>query len=516
MEKVEDEVSTTKFEELLYSGQFILGPFFIEQFTSWKRISINSSIHLTVHPHLNSFQSVYQDKSLTLLGFILDPDNPQASDSEIINILIHQLANCDDFLKETYKFGGRWILIVNDGKEIRLFNDATGLRQNFYTDTRYTKDIWCASQPGIIAETLKLEMDPKAIEFINSCEFSNKKEPNWPFESSPYREIKHMLPNHWVNLETGICERYWPDKALPELSLKEAVKKISADLQGLMKAASNRFDLVLAITSGWDSRVVLASSKDIINKIYSFETVQQNGMPDSHPDLTIPSALLSKFGLKHDIIKSSCNLNGDFIKIFKKSVTLAHDVWAPDAQAILDYYSRNKVAVVGSVSEHGRCHYFNSLRKHREKKLTSHELAMLYYGGKNQYVIDFNQKWLLGLKEIYNFDIPELFLWEQGHGNWLAVCQLEFGMVWKEIFTPFNCRRLIINMLSVDERYRRPPKHKLHKQLILNLWPEVLLEPINPHYKKSLMKKYKILIRSYIGDILPDFLKNIIKKHLGN
>ena len=239
MEKLEEKVSTTSFDQLLYSGQFILGPFFIEQFTSWKRISITSSIHLTVHPHLNTFQSVYEDKSLTLLGFILDPDNPQASDSEIINLLIHQLANCDDFLEHTYKFGGRWILIVNDGKEIRLFNDASGLRQNFYTDTRYIKDVWCASQPGIIVETLNLEMDPKAVEFINSCEFANKKEPTWPFESSPYKEIKHMLPNHWVNLETGICRRYWPDKALVELPLEEAVTRISADLRGLMKGESD-------------------------------------------------------------------------------------------------------------------------------------------------------------------------------------------------------------------------------------------------------------------------------------
>jgi hypothetical protein len=103
MEKVEDVVSAFNFEELLYSGQFILGPFFIEQFTSWKRISINSFIHLTVHPYLNIFQSVYEDKALTLLGFILDPDNPKAGDSEILNELIHQLANCDGFLEQTYK-----------------------------------------------------------------------------------------------------------------------------------------------------------------------------------------------------------------------------------------------------------------------------------------------------------------------------------------------------------------------------------------------------------------------------
>ncbi len=178
MEKLEEKVSITNFVELLYSGQFILGPCFIEQFTSWKKISINPSIHLTVHPHLSISHSGYQDKSLTLLGFILDPDNPEASDADIVTMLTHQLGDCDGFFEQTYKFGGRWILIVNDGREIRLFNDASGLRQNFYTDTRYISDRWCASQPGILAEILNLEMDPRAVEFINSPEFQNKKEPN--------------------------------------------------------------------------------------------------------------------------------------------------------------------------------------------------------------------------------------------------------------------------------------------------------------------------------------------------
>ena len=67
-------------------------------------------------------------------------------------------------------------------------------------------------------------------------------------------------------------------------------------------------------------------------------------------------------------------------------------------------------------------------------------------------------------------------------------------------------------MLSVDEEHRKPPEHKLHMELILNLWPELLCEPINPRKKKSLIKKYKGLTRSYISNISPNFLKNIIKK----
>lgn len=156
-------------ERLLYRSQFILGPYFIEKFISWKRIKIGNAIHLTVHPELNTCQINNNGKSITLLGYILDPNNPGDSDSDIVNKLSHKIfnngANC---FEQTYDFGGRWILIVDDGKETRLFTDPAGARQVMYTDKNYTKDLWCASQSGTIAEILNLGMDNEAVNFIHS------------------------------------------------------------------------------------------------------------------------------------------------------------------------------------------------------------------------------------------------------------------------------------------------------------------------------------------------------------
>jgi len=496
------------FDKLLYHNQFILGPFFIDTLSSWKKIKINSSVRLTVHPDLNTYQAKHQGKAITFLGFILDPDNLQASDSDIINSLIHKLSNCDNFFEHTYKFGGRWILIVNDGKEIRVFNDAAGLRQVFYTETRYIKDLWCASQPGIIAELLNLQMDKDAVDFINSYEFRTNKEFRWPGYSSPYKEIKHLLPNHYLNLETGCRKRYWPNKPLDELSFNEALEKIPITLQALMKSASNRFDLALSLTAGLDSRLVLAASKEIRDKI-SYMTVRQIDKPENYIDITIPSMLLSKLGLKHDIVKSTFIINDEFIKIFKKNVPLAHYIYAPDAQAILDYYFQRKVAVTGSVSEIARCSFRSQLKKSEKEKVTAYDLSRLQRMGKNQFAINCFENWLSGLGEIHNLHILDMFEWEQGHGNWLAMCQLEFDLAWKDTFTPFNCRNLLITMLSVKEKYRKPPKYELFERLILDLWPEILSVPINPHKKKN--NGLYSIIKSYIPDPLKRSLKTMFK-----
>jgi hypothetical protein len=492
VEKIKDSPPTLSSRQLLYRSQFILGPSFVDEFKSWKRIKINDSLHLTVHPALNTSQITHQDnKSIALLGFVVDPDNPHATNSDIINRLIQSFSVCDDLFEHTDKFGGRWILIVNDGQEIRSFNDVTGLRQIFYTDVHQTKDVWCGSQPDLIAKILNLQMDEEAVDFINWFQLKNE-EYWWPGDSSPYKEIKHLLPNHYLNLETGQCYRYWPNKGLDELSLDEAIEKIPRILSGLMQSASNRFDLVLALSSGLDSRLVLASCKEIRHKI-SFYSGTRPEVPKNHPDIEVPSRLLSKLDLKHDIIDHDVKLRNEFIEIFKSNVPFAHEIRRASAmQANLDYYNQSKVGVTGNVSEVGRCFYRLPAS---DEQVTAPKLSSLTQMGDHPFAIRFFEEWLLGLGEIYNLNVLDLFYWEQRIGNWFAMNCLEFDIAWQDIFTPYNNRSLLIDLLSVDEKYRRPPKYKLYQKLIFSLWPEVLCEPINPHKRRGLKYLKKCSMR---------------------
>jgi hypothetical protein len=128
--------------------------------------------------------------------------------------------------------------------------------------------------------------------------------------------------------------------------------------------------------------------------------------------------------------------------------------------------------------------------------------------GANEFAIKSFESWLSGLGEIYNYHVLDMFEWEQGHGNWLAMCQLEFDIAWKDLFTPFNCRRLLINFLSVNEKYRSYPKFELYRNLIMKLWPELLNVPINPHYKTRLR------IVPLLKGLIPHPIKRNIKKIL--
>ena len=466
-------------DKLLFRRQFILGPYFIERFKSWKKIKINNSIFLTVHPDLQLCQTIHKSKSLTLLGYILDPYDPKSKDIDIINRLIRQIETSDDIFQYTENFGGRWILILDDGKEMRLFNDATGLRQVFYT-TKSSQVMWCASQPGIIAEELNLEFDKNAVNtFINSSEYKHNIEYWWPGDSSPFREIKHLLPNHYLDFKKGISRRYWPNKKLSYISLEEGVKKSAEILKGLIKSAFNRFDLALAITAGWDTRVLLAACKEVSESIFYYTLIYYDLTEGSH-DVKIPSALLSQLGLKHNIIKCPFRMDNEFEEIYKRNVTTAHDAWGNIAQGLYEHYPQNRVCIKGAISSEIVKHYY--LPVANTKNVNAAILAQMVDLKGNPFVIKHFNKWLSEAREIadrYNINIVDLFAWELWTGNWQAMSQLEWDIV-QEVFTPYNCRNLLITLLSVKKKYRRPPDYKLYRKLIVNLWAQTLKRPINP------------------------------------
>ena len=51
-------------------------------------------------------------------------------------------------------------------------------------------------------------------------------------------------------------------------------------------------------------------------------------------------------------------------------------------------------------------------------------------------------------------------------GSWLAMVQMEYDYVWPKVFTPFNCRDLLVCLLSIDESFRSKPDYKAFRMLL--------------------------------------------------
>jgi len=71
-------------DRLIYRRQFVLGPRPVNFLPSHNVAEIGKYFYLTTHFDLNTIHIVEGNRSLSLLGFILDPHHPDADDSAIL------------------------------------------------------------------------------------------------------------------------------------------------------------------------------------------------------------------------------------------------------------------------------------------------------------------------------------------------------------------------------------------------------------------------------------------------
>lgn len=501
---------------LCFRRQFVLGPHFVEKRTKWKRITVRAGLCITAHPDLGTCQVTDADKSVTLLGFILDPTSPAATDAEILGGLLQTLQASDDLdtlVAATFGLGGRWILIADNGRQTRLFHDAGGLRQVYYTRSSGTGANWCASDPGVIAEMLGLQEDREAKQFITSYEQVNK-EYWWPGDTSLYGDVRKLLPNHYLDLTSYTCLRYWPRADLTELPLAECVRRSSEILLGMMDSAERRFKLALTVTAGWDSRVALAATRPISRDVLYFTLMYWDMSPQSD-DIHIPSRLLPKLGVRHHVITCPSTMDEEFASIYNKNVTNAHVVYGTIAQGLYNAFPQDRVMVKAVVSEVARCWYRQRVPDAANATVNSRMLAEVVQMQPSTFVLTAFDRWLAGADRGRNIDLLDLLFWEQRMGSWQAMSQLEWDIV-QDVFTPFNCRTLLTHCLSVAPKYREPKDPILYSELMNRMWPEVLAEPINPSKKKRRARPgiRQFIIDSRMRHLVPPGLRKLGRRFL--
>lgn len=471
---------------LLHSGQFVLGPSTVERLAGWKRLAAGPLLQITAHPGLSLCRRTEGDRALTLIGFVLDPLRPQATDAEILSGLLDEFGSVATLIRATQRLGGRWLLVAQQAERRFLFNDPLGLRQAFYTDPQQRDGaLWVMSQPGLMAESLGLTVDPLALDYRDWRLAKGHAEYMWPGSRGPFREIRHLLPNHYLDLDTGRCHRFWPHSRLHPVSVDDAIDRLAERVPQLLRAAANRGDLVLGLTAGIDSRLLLAAAKSIREQI-SCVSVRQAWMPADHADLAIPARLSRRLGVRHDLIAVAKSMSGDFREIYARSVFLAHEHYGADVEALVRHYGCAKAVATGSGSEVGRGARFRI--PPFDGRPSPEFLAMREMGGLHPFTIESLREWHAGVPGDCGIGLLDLFEWELGHGNWLAMTQLEFDIAWREIFTPFNCRDVLSTLLAAPRRCLRPPACSIYHAVIERLWPQTLDEPINPHKNQGRLR----------------------------
>jgi len=144
-------------DKYLFRRQYLLAPRPTDSFGNWKLIQVSKDYFLTAHPDLPVTVKHCQNRSLYLLGYIIDPSNPSFDDAQIMQDVINKSKTADDVFANIADKCGRFVIVVKIEDDFRIFSDACGLRQVFYhVDKR--NSVWCSSQPHIIAEQLGISL----------------------------------------------------------------------------------------------------------------------------------------------------------------------------------------------------------------------------------------------------------------------------------------------------------------------------------------------------------------------
>ena len=488
-------------EKYLYRRQYLLAPRRIDSFGNWKQIRISEDYFLNAHPDLPVTVAHCQNRSIYLLGYIIDPYNPSFDDSQITQDVIDKSKTADDVFLNVADKCGRFVIIVKIGGDFRIFSDACGLRQVFYhLDKRNA--VWCSSQPHIIAGKLGIGVNEVVKRDLHKASLYKTEEHWYPGTITLFDNIFHMTPNHYLDITSKNVIRYWPRERLSPISMSECIPKVSALLSGIIEGAAHRFNLAFAISCGYDSRTLFAASRKVAKNIHYFTHAEKNAI-DSNPDVRIPSVMLNQLELKHSVLVLPEKIDEDFNAILQKNVFTARRAKGLNAISIYNHFkSENKEIVV----LYGNCSEITKRDRFRFPKTPKLLLsgtvltAMAQMSPSNIAKKEF-AKWLIPVKKLtkYNVDILDLMHWEQRVGNWGAMTLSEYEMV-HESLCPYSCRRYIEYMLRVPFKYRTNPEYKLHHEIMAAFWPEVLAFEINPAKNKIQKSIEDFLYRTNLYD----------------
>jgi len=475
------------YNRLVFRRQFLLTAKKIDGLADWNRHSVCSGEKiLYVHPDLEVTVEETEGRRVVLMGFLLDWQNPELGNADIIRRLLEESEDFMGIVESTYELGGRFAIIYEDDLGCRIFHDAGGQREVYYHLGKH--GVSCASNLPIIKAYLDAVENPdEDIQKLYNSQVFLRFKKQWVGAETIYKDTRYLKPNHALDVKSGEVNRYWPLAPLESKPVDEVVEKASDMLKGFMKAASLRKKIMLPVTAGWDSRLLLAASREISDSVIYFviKFLRTGDEQMNYMDVEIPRRLLEKLGLEFHVIEASKDVDERFGRIFMENTAYSKESILPGIYKVFYCMFPDNLNISSHISEVIR-NYKGDCKKHREKfyeTCVEYDYKGDYYD--NKYVKRTCENWIkeqLNFSEKMNIYPPSLMYWEEWLG-WEASHRSETDIAIEE-YAIMSCRNLMALLLSVPKEERNAYDCSLYKKLMKHMWPEVLLEPINPSFKR--------------------------------
>lgn len=458
-------------KNLYYRRQFILARVILDGLAGWNHRLVGDT-HLYAHPDLNVCVKKDDRKIVVLIGYLFDPWNPSKTNEEIISDIFSKAHNFDGLINTLKRYGGSFAVIYKTVERFIILHDALGIREIYYC-TEWN-GIICGSQPNLLAKYSAPRLDITnniAIRQFYEVDMKLVRSGRlWVGDETYYHNIKHLLPNHYLDITSLKVARYWPNRSLYPIDMKKGSRLVSEYLKGIMSAVTSRAKPMMAVTSGYDSRSLLAASRGVTDKIYYFINKHPR-LSEKSGDIKVPKEMFRKIGVPFHIHDVSGPVDEAFKEIFLNNTFMSTELLLPAIYNVYYKEHQDKLNLLG-VGEIGRPYYGKA-----PHDVDGYYLARCMKFRSSAYATAQCEMWLRdarGVADKYNVDLMKLLLWELLLGNWGAVGNSESDIAIEE-FDPYDSHYVYEIMLSVDAT-----GPELFETMIEEMWPELLAFPFNP------------------------------------
>ena len=437
---------------------------------SWKKQIDIGDYSLCINGTFNQWCG--KNGTCVLIGEVIDPLNEGKSAVAILG----EVAASSDPVEYMAGMVGRFLLVTEGPQGLLIIPDACAQYECFYTEDYRV----IASHVGLIEINYQVEPWSGEPENIYSRIQSTNKIPIG--NSTRFKNVKHLLPNHYISLTREKVVRFFPTKEKPlnTSSLDEASEKGAHLLRNIAKGFGAKYELALPLTAGYDSRMLLAAFKQENFRPFIY---RHPGMKSDHYDIVTGGKVAQCVDKSLEVISYERKLPDNSKKLVEP---LSDDIRKEKLSSLINGNLKHfptKVILNGNIGEIGRS-YYPALEK------VDVEFMSLCLGYRNQEFVN-NQirEWLkkLDVDALGTDNIMDLFYWEFRMGTWGAKAMTESNRFTK-VLSPLNCHRLLTTMLSVEKKYRKPYRNVMFRSMIDKLDPRLNQVPFNPNRKTDVIK----------------------------
>jgi len=445
-----------------------------------------------------------------LLGYVVTADGTRIDGSPVA---VRDSETPDGFERWLFGHGGRFTAVIITEKFARVYLDPCGSLGT----------VFCAALEIVAATPTLIPQTRETEELADLVAATGGPEQDWmcPVGLTTRRNIARLLPNHFLDLKTWQVTRHWPSGPLSDQGdPAKHQEEIAHVTERMVAGFAAKQDVLLALTAGRDSRMLLAAAKKWASRIILYTAAFEYPDKVSWQDMLVSGRIGERFGIRVQHLPFRQPKPDDLEEWLYRTAGQVGEVRGWRGMTTLLQLPPNLANLISPIPELMRGLYWRFIDQARHP-IELGPLLQICKAGDLPVCRAALTKWLDELPSRDPVLTLDLFYIEQRLGCWAGVYTYGLGHDGRFALFPFCHRRIITAMMSLPAEPRFGDS--LQRDFVHRYWPELMDYPFNSvsgldraRLHLHLAPSYAVKTAQMAGRVIsnPGRVVKVIKKHV--